>query len=214
MNAIVHEVEQRSEAWRALRAGRLCASKAGDMMAAIKSGEAAGRRNLRADLVLERITGTPLDDYQSEAMRVGIEREAAALAMYEAVHGVIVERVGFLTHPTLMVGGSPDGLVGDDGIVEAKCPLPATHLEYYLSGVVPVGYLQQVRHLLWLSGRAWCDWFSFHPAFPDDMQIKCVRITRDICDLPAYEQAVVAFLDEVDAKVEETNRERARRKAA
>ena len=217
MTAVVHDVEQRSCAWRALRAGRLCASKAGDMMAGLVSGkEPASRRNLRAQLVLERLTGKPQDSpFQSDAMKQGVEREATALDMYEALNCVEPERVGFLTHPVLMAGGSPDGFVGSDGIVEAKCPMPATHLEYYLTQKVPFGYQQQVRHLLWLTGREWCDWFSYGgPDFPEDMQIVQVRMHRSDLDLAIYERCVIAFLDEVDAQVQKTNMERERRKVA
>lgn len=196
----VHDLEQRSVEWAAIRAGRLCASRAADMLATIKSGEAAGRRNLRVQLVLERITGRSHDrDFQSQAMLDGIEREAEALATYEALTGDLVRKVGFVSHDTLMAGGSPDGVIGDFvGLVEAKCCLPATHLDSLKTGTVPGEYLKQITHLLWLTGAQWCDWLSWQPDFPESLQVKLVRVARDEQAIADYHAKVLAFLAEVD----------------
>jgi hypothetical protein len=204
VTGLVHDVEQRSDAWAALRLGRLCASRSSDMMAVIGKGEAASRRHLRTQLVLERLTGKSQENgYVSPAMLQGIEREADALAKYEAVTGIVVQKVGFISHPTLMAGGSPDGVVGDFvGLVEAKAPLPATHLEYLKTGKVPDSYMKQVVHLLWLTGAEWCDWFSYGPEFPDTLQVKVVRVTRNEADIAAYELCVRQFLGEVDRELD------------
>ena len=133
------------------------------MMAEIKSGEAASRRNLRVKIMLERITGAIADDgWSSKAMDRGREMEPAAVQAYEALQGVIVSTVGFVSIDGVEAGASPDGLVGSNGVVEAKCPLSGTHLEYLRSGKIPGGYFQQCRHLLWVTGRDWIEEHSIH----------------------------------------------------
>jgi hypothetical protein len=200
----VHDVEQRSGEWAALRAGRLCASRAADMLATIQKGEAAGRRNLRVQLVLERITGRSHDrDIQTPAILDGIEREAEALAAYETVTGDLVRKVGFISHDTLLAGGSPDGVIGDFvGLVEAKCCIPATHLDSLKTGTVPGEYLKQITHLLWLTGAQWCDWLSWQPDFPEALQVKLVRVARSEPAIAEYDAKVKTFLAEVDAEVQ------------
>jgi hypothetical protein len=167
------------------------------------SAESAGRRNLRVQLVLERITGVSQDsDWKSEAMRVGIDREPDALLWYEAVTGHIVRRTGFVQHDELMAGASLDGHVGDDGLVEVKCPLPATHLETIESRTIPGDYQKQIGHQLWITGAAWCDYASYHPAFPEPLRLVILRLNADAGVTKAYDQAARAFLAEVDAKVD------------
>src|SRR5262245_11789428 len=114
--------DQRSEAWHQARVGRLTGSRAGDMLARIKSGEAAARRNLRVQLVLERLTNTSQESgYVSADMQYGIDREPDAFAAYEAETGAVVEPCGFFAHETLLAGGSPDGMIdGLTGILELK----------------------------------------------------------------------------------------------
>jgi len=173
------------------------------MLATLKSGgEAAGRRNYRVQLVLERLTGRSQErDYQSPAMLQGIEREAEALAQYEAVTGELVERIGFVAHATLMAGGSPDGVVGD-GLVEAKCPLPATHLDTLKTGIVPGDYLKQIQHLLWVMGAPWCDWLSYNPDFPASLRVKLVRVTMSQAERDSHELLVRQFLREVQDELD------------
>jgi hypothetical protein len=202
--------DQRSPAWFAARLGRLTGSRAADALAVLKrgSGEAAGRRNLRIQLVLERLTGQPQEDgYCSPAMQQGIDREPAARAAYEAVTGTLLQTSGFLQHPTLLAGVSLDGFVGDyAGLVEIKAPLAATHLDYVRTGTIPADYLTQVRHALWITGAAWCDWCSYCPEFPPELQLKIVRVVSVPQELAAYEVMVRAFLVEVDREFNEVRR--------
>lgn len=203
MSVTVLSIDQRSDAWRLARVGRLTGSRAADMLAKIKTGEAAARRDLRLQLVCERLTGLPQDDgYVSKEMQRGIDREPHARAAYEALTGRLVRRVGFMSHDTLQAGCSPDGLVGD-GILELKCPKPATHLKYVRGGTVPWDYLPQITHNLWISGAAWCDFASFDDRFPPALQLFSVRLTREDVDLAAYELAVRLFLSEVDREVDD-----------
>jgi predicted phage-related endonuclease len=174
MSFTILTCEQKSPEWFAARAGRVTSSNANDMLATIQKGEAAARRNLRARLALERITGN------------------------------LVNRTGFLRHDTLMAGASLDGsLDGFTGIVEAKAPEHSAHLEYLRTGRVPTNYLRQVTHQLWMTGAQWCDWFSFQPDFPAKSRVKLVRVNRADVDLAAYELLLVQFLREVDAEADE-----------
>lgn len=203
MTFTVHRIDQRSPEWAALRLGRVTGSRVADMLATVKSGEAAGRRNLRVQLVLERITGRSQEKtFQSPAMQEGTDRESEAYAYYEGLTGEMLSRTGFLAHKTLMTGTSLDGHVGEwEGTVEIKCPLAATHLDYVKTGTVPGEYLKQIQHGLWLTGAAWCDWMSYHPEFPDPLKAKVVRVHRDALDLKAHEAALLKFLAEVDTEV-------------
>jgi hypothetical protein len=203
----VLDVPQRSPEWFRARAGRVTSSVAADMLATLKSGkgEAAGRRNLRARLALERLTGKPLErDFQSPAMSEGIQREADALGAYEALTGRMVTRTGFLAHTALMVGASLDGHIGNfEGVVEAKCPIHATHLEYLRTSRVPHDYLCQITHHLFVTGAAWADFLSFQPDFPEPLRVKLVRVHRADVDLTAYELALTLFLSEVEREYQE-----------
>lgn len=198
----VIDAPQRSEAWVLARLGRLTGSRAADMLATKGSGEAAGRRNLRMQLVLERVTGKPQERvFQSAAMQHGVDTEPAAYGAYEALTGSVLQTTGFLSHTEYLAGASLDGHSGDfDGLVEIKCPIPATHWEYLKTGTVPSDYLKQITHALWLTGAQWCDWMSYEPSFPERLQAKLVRVNRADVDLGAYEKAALAFLAEVETE--------------
>lgn len=206
MTAIVHDVAQRSSEWFALRCGRLTGSSVGDMIATIKKGEAAARRDLRTRLVVERLTARSLDEgsYKSAEMQWGIDHEDDARRAYEAQRGYVVRSVGFLAHPELLTGCSPDGLVGDVGCIEIKCPKSATHLatlraarQHDAARLLPPEYAAQVCHTLWLSGARWCDFVSFDPRFPRALQLAIVRATLSDAERAAWEIMVRTFLDEV-----------------
>ncbi len=196
------DAPQRSEAWFAARAGRLTGSVAGDMMARIKTGEAACRRDLRARLVVERLTGQPQEDaYVSKEMQRGTDKEPDALAAYEAATGQLVQSTGFLAHNELPAGCSLDGHVGDFiGIVELKVPKSATHLRYLRSRSLPQEHFWQVVHNLWVTNANWCDFVSFDDRFPAPLQLWRVRVAIEDVDLVAYDLALRLFLDEVAAE--------------
>lgn len=201
---VLVDVEQRSPEWFAARAGRLTASSAGDMLARISKGEAAARRDLRTKLVIERLTGVPQEDgYVSKDMQRGIDQEAAARAEYELATGAFVQAVGFLQHPDLMAGCSPDGAIEDfAGVLELKCPRPANHLECLRSGTLPARYLPQVTHALWISDARWCDFVTYCADFPEPIRLFRVRIARDETQIAAYELMAREFLAEVEQEVE------------
>jgi hypothetical protein len=193
---------QRSPEWYAARLGRLTASVASDMLATVKSGEAASRRKLRTKLVLERLTGRAQESgYVSPAMQTGIDREAEAFGHYEAVTGRILHRSGFLSCDGLMAGCSLDAHEqGFKRIAEIKNPEDHTHLEYLETGKVPYDYACQVLHSMWVTGADVCDWFSYNPNFPESMQMALVEIKRADLDIDGYDKKARAVLAEVDAK--------------
>lgn len=204
MSFTVIPCAQRTPAWVTARLGRLTSSRAADMLAVIKSGEAASRRNLRVQLVLERLTGRSQERaYLSQAMIDGIEREAEARGWYEALTGRLLTETGFLSHDGALAGCSLDGHVGYfEGIVEIKAPIAATHLEYLKTGVVPGEYQKQITHALWISGARWCDWLTYQPDFPEEMQVRIVRVQRDEAAIAEYERKALAFLAEVERELD------------
>ena len=175
------------------------------MMATLKSSkEAAARRDLRLQLVCERLTQRSAErDYQNEDMLRGIELEPVALALTELRLDRLIQPVGFIEHDVLLAGCSPDGIVGDfEGLVEIKCPKSATHLSYLRAGVVPPDYLFQIVHQLWITGAQWCEFVSYDDRFPEPLQMFHVKHLRDDAEIDAYELLVRQFLREVDAEVE------------
>ena len=192
---------QRSPAWHQARLGKLTGSRAAAALARATHGESAGRRNLRHELVLERITGRAHDRGFSNAhMARGVQFEPAAVAAYEAETGTFVDQVGFLVHDELAAGYSPDGLVlTGEGLLEVKCPAAHTHFDNAVSGAkMPAGYRLQITHGLWLSGAAWCDLVSFNPDFGPRLRVKVERVYARDLDLEGYDVKVRGFLAEVD----------------
>lgn len=197
--------EQRTDAWRAARVGMLTGTDARSMLATIKSGEAAARRDLRMSLVVERLTGEAQEDgFVSADMKRGAEIEPDALCAYELATDAVVQPVGFLRHPSLLAGCSPDGQVNDyAGIVEIKCPRSANHVGYWRSGAVPSEHMHQITHNLWITGAAWCDFVSFDPRMPEGLRLFVRRVRREDVDLKAYELVVRMFLAECDKELDE-----------
>jgi hypothetical protein len=180
--------------------GRVTGSRAADVVASIKSGEAAARRDYRMELVTERLAGLASEDaYVTADMQRGIDLEPQAFATYEALRGELVQTSGFLSHTEHMAGCSLDGHIGDfAGILEIKCPRSANHLAIVRAGEVPTKYLPQITHNLWISGAAWCDFLTFDPRFPSPFQAAILRVERDEAAIAAYEAKVLAFLREVE----------------
>jgi hypothetical protein len=196
--------EQRSDTWRAARAGRVTASRAADFLAKVKSGGySTSRKNYLVQLVAERLTGQPQDDgFVSAAMARGLELEPEAFRAYEAVTGELAQKIGFLAHNDMRIGASPDGVIGDfDGVLELKVPSPATHLGYLRAGVLPADYLPQVTHQLLVSEASYCDFMSYGPNFPEALQTFLVRVKRSDVDIDGYARELRRFLDEIEAEV-------------
>jgi len=195
-------MEQRSPEWYAARCGKVTASRVADLIARTKSGWGASRANYAAELVAERLSGIPFEGFCNGAMRHGIETEPEAREAYCFRLDVDVAEAGFVDHPTItMSGASPDGFVGDDGLVEIKCPQPATHIATLLGQKVPEKYVTQIQWQLACTGRKWCDFASYDPRFPEAMRLFVQRIERDDAEIRRLEALVIDFLGEVDETV-------------
>ena len=191
------EIKQGTEEWHQIRLGKVTASRVADVMSKVKSGESAGRKNYKMDLVVERLTNSPTSSFSSPAMQWGTETEPLARMAYEAFTGVFVDQVAFCNHPTIKnFGCSPDGIVGD-GIMEIKCPNTTTHIDYLISGIPPAKYVPQMQTQMACTGAKWCDFVSFDPRLPPELQLFVVRLDRDEAYIQEIEAEVKQFLDEV-----------------
>ena len=195
-------IVQGSPDWFLQRLGKVTASRLSDVLAKIKTGEAAARANYRAELVAERLTGKSAESFANASMKWGNECEPLARAAYEADRGLMVSEVGMVPHPRIaMTGASPDGLVGDQGLLEIKCPETKAHIATILSGSVPSQYIPQMQWQMACTDRAWVDFVSFDPRMPADMQLYIMRVDRDNALIATYEAEVETFLMEVETTV-------------
>lgn len=192
---------QQSDQWIMNRVGRITASRICDVMSYLKrGGESAARRNYKLEIVAERLTGRSADHYVSPYMEHGTETEDEARSFYELATQTMVEPVGFVLHPTLdFVGASPDGLVGDDGILEIKCPKTETLLQWMDSKEIPDDYLFQMQWELACTGRQWCDFYGYDPRLPVGMRHVYERVPRNDALIEQIEAEVVRFHEEVEA---------------
>lgn len=203
---IYDDLAQRSAEWFQLRCGKLTGSRAADMLSTIKSGEAAARRDLRMQLVCERLTGQPQEDgYTNAVMQRGIELEPQAFAAYEALTGHIATTIGFIDLDPIKAGCSPDGLIESNDpndeygcVVSLKCPKSSTHLRYLQANAMPPEYVPQMLHELWVTSAYCYDFLSFDPRFPAKLQTFWIRVERDHQAVKDYEAKALAFLAEVD----------------
>lgn len=227
------EVEQGTAAWRHQRAGSVTGSCVAEIMTKAKSGnkESKTRQGYRMKLLAERITGMLSAEVNAPSLSWGKEHEPAAVVAYElykAEHGenVFVERVGYIPHKTLdWVGTSPDGFVGEQGIIEVKCPHnSAVHLLTVTQGSkalatalalsigedpsawgtmpMPDDYIPQVQFNLWVTERRWCDFISYDPRVPAHLRLYVARVERDEKFIATMAEAVVKFLEELEGNVE------------
>lgn len=181
---------QRSDDWQSDRTGKITASRIKDLTASPQKGKALNA--LLTQLLAERLTGEPTETFVSREMQWGIDNEPSAIACYENETGVFVVGCGLIDHPAIsMSGASPDGLVGDDGLIEIKCPNTTTHINTLLTGEVPSEYLPQVMWQMACTGRSWCDFVSFDPRMPINLQIKIIRVERDDKAIGELEQEVI-----------------------
>lgn len=191
--------EQGSTAWLQERLGCVTASRLADVLATIKSGEAAARANYRAELIAQRLTGVIEESFTSAAMQHGTEQEPFARAAYEIKTNSMVEEVGFIKHPTIeWSGASPDGRVGERGLVEIKAPNTATHINYLLAGTVPTKYQPQMIWQLACEQRDWVDFVSYDPRLSDELKLFVVRFTPAPEKIAECETAVKTFLAEIE----------------
>lgn len=200
------EVMQGSPEWKALRCGKVTASRISDITAKTKTGPAASRANYMAELIAERLTGTPAEHFTNAAMAWGNEKEPDAANAYAFYRDAELATVAFVPHPSIaMSGASPDRLVGADGLVEIKCPNTATHIETLLGGEVPKKYREQMQWQMACTGRKWCDFASYDPRMPQEMSLFVKRVERDDVLIASLETEVRAFIAEMESKIAALN---------
>jgi putative phage-type endonuclease len=200
------EIIQGTDEWKQLRLGKVTASRVADVIAKTKSGYSASRANYMAQLIAERLTGTVAESYTNAAMQHGTETEPEARSAFEFYQGVTVKQVAFVPHPKIdQAGCSPDGLVGDDGLVEIKCPNTATHLETLLGQAIPSKYEAQMQFQMACTGRKHCDFVSYDPRMPEHMRLFVKRLERDDKRISEIETEIADFLLEMAVKLSQLN---------
>jgi putative phage-type endonuclease len=192
------KIEQRSEAWFESRRGLATASRFNDVMAAKTT---AARQSYIADLAWERITGKVRESYTSKDMERGTELEPMARLRYELMTKNAVEEAEFVKHELLPAGASPDGLIGDDGLLEIKIPRLHNHLYTLRSGKIPPQYKWQVVGQQLITQRSWTDFVSFTDELEGSASLAIVRFERDEDLIERLELGLATFLDEVDETV-------------
>ena len=216
-------IDQRTEAWFAERAGKITASRMHDVMLErdrepFKSGPRKGQpkpppkalTDYAYQLAAERLTGRPRKQIKAAALQWGQDVEPAAVAAYQAETGEIVQMAGFVVHPTLhFVGASPDFLVHRDGGGEIKSPESSeVHLETLLTGLPPE-HIEQIQGGLWVTGRQWWDFVSFHPDFPPHLRLYVQRVPRDDEYIQRLEAACIQMEADVQAILSEIEKKAA-----
>lgn len=202
---------QGSPEWIQARVGVVTASRLSDILAKPRekgATESASWRNYRAQIVAERLTGQSCEDsFKSRATERGSEMEGRARNVYEVTLDVLIDQVGLVPHPHLaLCGASPDGLIGDDGQLEIKCPNTATHIDTLFADKIPTEYRAQMQWGMACTGRAWCDFVSFDDRLPEDIAFFRKRVPRDDEYIAAAEAAVTLFLAQVEEYVEKLKR--------
>jgi putative phage-type endonuclease len=198
------DVQQGSAEWFNARCGCVTASRVADVMAKLKNGKpAAARENYKLELLQEIWTGQAVEHFVTPAMDRGIQGEPLARTAYEMRHGIEVQRIGYVYHPGIRrSGASPDGLVGDSGLLEIKVPRITTHIGYLLAEEVPDEYKPQMLWQMACTDREWCDFVSYAPELPEGRDLFEVRFHRDEKAIADMEREVEQFISEVNALAE------------
>lgn len=203
-------IEQGSLEWFQARLGKVTASRVSDVMAKTRSGPAASRKNYMMELLCQRLTGQREEGFTSAAMQRGVDLEPLARSAYEIATGQDVNEASFIVHPDISgLGASPDGLVGDSGLLEVKCPNTAQHVACLQSGEPDSTYWWQMQCQMACTGRDWCDFASFDDRMPEELQLFVARVHRDNQAIADIETECLEFLGELE-KLEADMRQRMR----
>ena len=197
------DCEQRGSDWLKMRCGSATGSRIADVMTKRKDGKiSATRESYKRELVIERLTENTADHFVNSFMEWGESTEPLALAAYEIETGVEPKQIGLATHPTIKYfSASPDALLGEDGVLEAKCLKSENHLDILLSGEIPADYHWQMYAEMACAERKWCDFVSFDPRLPRNLQLFIRRFYWDTAKIAEMELEVVKFLAETDEMI-------------
>ena len=191
----ISNFEQGSQEWLESRLGRPTASNFSKLITPTGKPSSSADAYIN-ELIAQRITGELPEFYSNAAMERGNELEPAAKTLYELMNDVEVVEVGLCLHDTFECGASPDGLVGNDGGIEIKCPLPHTHVSYLRDGKVPSKYIPQIQGCLWIAEREWWDFMSYNPS----MQDLIVRVYRDEAYIKKLADAVTSAVEIIETE--------------
>lgn len=196
------DIKQGTDAWFAVRCGKVTASRIHDLTAKTRTKYGSSRTNYMAQLICERLTGAVAEGYTNAAMQFGIENEAQARFAYQLFSENKVKETGFIDHPVIPEAGcSPDGIIDENGLVEIKVPNTATHLDFLLGDPIAEKYIKQVQFQMACTGRQWCDFVSFDPRLPLELQLKVQRVERDDAIIAVLEDEICVFLRELENKI-------------
>lgn len=206
MDRIIRGIEQGSPEWMFLRIGKIGGSRVADVLTEGRGGaESLTKRKYKNELIRERLTGRKLDTYKTPAMQRGIDLEPMARAWYEVKYNTFVDQVAIVLHPTIEGGQcSPDGIVeSTNSLIEIKIPNPENHLDNILTGGKQLEqYYDQVQwQLACMPEKEFCDLVSYDPEMPDHLQGFVKRIYRDDEYINNMQNAVIAFLSEIETIV-------------
>jgi putative phage-type endonuclease len=206
MDRIIRDIAQGSPEWMALRVGKIGGSRIADLLTEGRGGaESLTKRKYKNELIRERLTGRKLDTYKTPAMQRGIDLEPMARAWYEVKYNTFVDQVAIVLHPSIEGGQcSPDGIVeATNSLIEIKIPNPENHLDNYLTGGKQLEqYYDQVQwQLACMPEKEFCDLISYDPEMPDHLQGFVKRIYRDDEYINNMQNAVIAFLSEIETIV-------------
>ena len=192
------ELKQGSPEWLAARVGKISGSKVKEIMSPRGLGKTGHTYALK--ILAERLIGEPEEIPITHAMQWGIDHEDEAREIYESFTGNVVEEIGGWELGDLW--GSPDGLVGDDGIIEIKCPQPKKHLENLIAKT-PDFYMAQLQFNMFVSGRRWVDFITYNPMFGNDTAMKITRVEYD----QEYCEKMVERIDQLRTLIRQYNGE-------
>jgi putative phage-type endonuclease len=192
-------MEQGSADWLALRLGKVTASKVKDVLTKGRgSAPSKTAETYMMELIAEKLTGQSKPFFENDAMRWGTETEPQARSMYSVNNDFVdVREVAFIEYNEF-IGVSPDGLIGDDGMLEIKCPTTTTQIKRALSDDYSADYKAQIQMQLWVAGREWCDFVSFDPRLDCGASYLQQRVYRDEKYIEEMESKVFAFVDSMN----------------
>jgi putative phage-type endonuclease len=199
---IIETCEQGSAEWAQMRLGKVTASRVKDVMTNGRgSAPSKTAESYMMELIAELLTGQSKPFFENDAMRWGTETEPQARAMYQINNDFVeVKEVAFIELND-DIGMSPDGLIGDDGLLEIKCPTTTTQLKRALSDDYSEDYKEQIQMQLWVSGRKWCDFVSFDPRLDCSASYLQKRVYRNEDYINEMEKKVNAFIKEMKNKI-------------
>lgn len=167
----IYNFEQRTDEWYAIRKGKMTASNAETIIANGK-----GLETYIYNLMAEYYSSAEKENYINADMQRGIDLEPEARLEFEFYTGLDVQEVGFIEY-NYFIGVSPDGLIGDDGLIEIKCPNDSIYFKLLLSNNIKPEYIAQMQMQMFVTDRQYCYFVSYNPNFEKSLYIK--KINRD-----------------------------------